>query len=128
MTVRSEKKAAMQRILDKAGFKTFRLYQTGDKLYAMLIIAFNRMCPGNPLKAYWTMINHLQNIRRGRIIDSTKWKRFELDDTETEALTQMISDSCTDIRLNGVCPLCGGPLHDALNTDKVTAITTVNED
>lgn len=105
-TVKMQRKEITQKRLDNAGYKTWMIHRTGFHMYALIIIACNRLCPANPVKAYWAITNHLHNMLRGRNIDASKWKYAER--TSSEGLRGEAAIVQEKEKLGCKCPVCGG--------------------
>ena len=76
MRLRSLKKKAIAEMLENAGLKTFRSFQTSVVLLALLIIACNRLRPDAPYLAYRYLLLQFYRYLRGCKADKTKLLAF----------------------------------------------------
>jgi len=100
------RKFAVQKIVERAGFKTWMIPRPAYEMYAMLIIACNRLCPDHPERAYMMLAHHLRGIGSGVKADPTKWKCAEVRGREGLRLEALKTQHAHGTE--GICPVCSG--------------------
>lgn len=100
------RKFAVQKIVERAGFKAWMIPRPAYEMYAMLLIACNRLCPDHPERAYMMLAHHLRGIGSGVKADPTKWKCAEVRGREGLMLEALKTQQAHGAE--GICPVCSG--------------------
>lgn len=100
------RKYTIQKLLERAGFQTWMIPRQAYELYAMLLIACNRLCPKHPRRAFMMLANHLHGTASSRIADPTKWRCAEVGSREGLMLEALKTQQAHG--KDGICPVCDG--------------------
>ena len=100
------RKEHIKKLLLKSGYDAWMIYRQAHYMYALIIIACNRLCPNKPKLAYWSILHQLRSMHNGSPIDPTKWKYVEREGSEGVRAAAALAQE--QEQLGCKCPVCGG--------------------
>lgn len=113
-TVGVQKKEHIKKLLIKSGYEAWMMYRQAHVMFALVIIACNRLYPTKPKLAYWGLLNSLRSMHNGRQSTPKAWKCVERMGSEgVRAAAALAQDK---EGLGCKCPVCGGEWEPDLNS------------